>query len=436
VSSAKVISHCRGNHLKTIVPSALFINRVYPPDGAATGQILADLAITLTTLGWKVTVITSRTVTGAEEYEVCEGVEIVRLKALPFTRSSHWQRAISYLSFYPLVLWRALRLPRTDVVVTMTDPPLLLVMGVFLKWFKRNRLVHWAQDLYPEVAQTLGVVRAEGIFGRLLKYLSTWGVQHHDGIVCIGRCMRERLLARGIDDRSIAIIPNWINTEQVHPLQPDKNPFYSDNGLPSFPLVMYSGNLGLAHPFDAMLKAAKILSVKMPEAQIVFVGDGPNLSYVQSKAQQEQLTNVRFLPFQPREKLAESLSAATIHLASMHDEMVGLVVPSKVYGILAAGRPCIFLGPAQSEAAQLIREYQCGTVLPGSVDGAVLADTLIEWLNNPTRLQRAGANARRVAEQGSLENAARAFDALLKQFIQPSPLSEIPEPRISRTNAN
>lgn len=300
--------------MKTTHPSVLFINRVYPPDGAATGQILADLAVTLTTLGWKVTVITSRTVAGAEAKEFRQGVEVIRLKSLPFTRSSHWQRALSYLSFYPVVLWRALRLPRTAVVVTMTDPPLLLVLGVFLKWFKRNRLVHWAQDLYPEVAQTLGVVRPEGIFGRLLKKLSTWGLRHHDSIVCIGRCMRERLLARGIDERLIAMIPNWTDTEQVHPLEADKNPFCSDNALPQFPLVMYSGNLGLAHPFDAMLAAAKILSAKMPEAQIVFVGEGPNLPYVQSKAQQEQLTNVRFLPFQPREKLVESLSAATIHL--------------------------------------------------------------------------------------------------------------------------
>lgn len=404
---------------------------MYPPDSGATGQILFDLAITLTQLNWNVTVVTSRTKPEAAEKEICQGVEIVRIKTLPFTRSNHWLRALSYLSFYPLAFWRVLRLPRTDVIVTKTDPPLLLVLGVLLKWCKQNRLVHWAQDLYPEVAQMLGVVRTNSWFTWMLKALSTWGLKRQDAIICIGRCMRERLLVRGVSASLISVIPNWTNTNQVHPLSTEQNSFYDDHELPVFPLVMYSGNLGLAHPFGAILDAAKVLADSLPSAQIVFIGEGPQLAYVQSRVQQEQIANVRFLPFQPREKLAASLSAATLHLASMHDEMVGLVVPSKVYGILAAGRPCIFLGPIQSEAAQLIREHHCGTVLPAAVDGAVLAETLMEWLSDATRLQQAGANARRVAEQGSLDNAARLFDDLLKQLIKSSPLPEIPKPQIT-----
>jgi colanic acid biosynthesis glycosyl transferase WcaI len=403
--------------LKTALPTVLFINRVYPPDGAATGQILADLTIALTKSGWQVTVLTSRTISGSPERETRDGIQIERINTLPFTRSSHWQRALSYLSFYPLAFWRALRLPRTDFVITMTDPPLLLLLGVLLKWCKGNRLIHWAQDLYPEVAQSLGVIGKTGIFARLLKTLSTWGLQHHDAIVCIGRCMRERLFARGIADELIETIPNWTDTEQVYSIAPEKNSFLRDHDLPAFPLVMYSGNLGLAHPFDAMLEAAQILADTMPAARIVFVGDGPQLPYVQAKVQQGNLGNVQFLPFQPRERLAESLSAATIHLASMHDNMVGLVVPSKVYGVLAAGRPCIFLGPENSEAARLIQENYCGTVLPSDIKGAVLAEKIVEWLRDPVRLAVAGANARKVAEQGSLAHAVRSFDGLMKRLL-------------------
>ena len=229
--------------------------------------------------------------------------------------------------------------------------------------------------------------------------------------------MHDRMLARGIDESALIVIPNWADTNNVRPLPRAGNPFREANGIGDRPVVMYSGNLGVAHPFNAILDAAQLLQQKMPEALLLIVGDGPRLADVQARVEQEQLTNVQFFPLQPHDKLAESLSAADLHLACMYDELCGLVVPSKVYGILAAGRPCVFIGPEKSEAARVILENECGSVLPAKLNGNELAEVIIEWLGNPDRLLQAGTRARAAAEKGSLVNAALAFDHLLRRDL-------------------
>jgi glycosyltransferase involved in cell wall biosynthesis len=374
----------------------LFLNRVYPPDRAATGHMLADLARGLVRRGWRVSVVVANT-TAAPSRETLDGVEVHRVAGLPFTRASALRRALAYLSLYPGLFWRAWRIADVDVVVTKTDPPLVQLLGALLP----RPAVHWAQDIYPELAVELGVLKPG--MAAPLRALSTWCLRRHRTVVAIGRCMAERLAVRGLDRACIAVVPNWADTERVRPI--DAGGFRAEHGLHG-PVVMYSGNLGLAHPFGAMLDAAAAL----PEATIVFVGDGPRLGWVRDQVQRRGLANVRFLPFQPLERLAESLSAADLHLASMEPHLAGLVVPSKVYGILAAGRPCLFLGPADSEAARLIAAHGCGEVLAPDAD---LAASIRAWLDDPARREEAGNRARAAAEAGGLPAALDAFDRLL-----------------------
>src|SRR5262249_34950988 len=157
---------------------------------------------------------------------------------------------------YPALFWRAWRLPRTDVITTITDPPLQLVMGPVLAFLKGGRLIHWAQDIYPELAEQLGVLRPNGIMARLLRWMSTTALWRYDFIVAPGRCMKARLVGRGLPAERIYVMPNW-------PLQPLWQPgagngeeFRKANGIRDEFVVMYSGNLGLGHPFEAMVQAA------------------------------------------------------------------------------------------------------------------------------------------------------------------------------------
>ena len=405
--------------------SITILNRVYLPDEAATGQILAELAENLVLKGWDVTIITSQTIADSAPSERIHGVRVERVAGVPFTRKNNWRRALSYVSLYPALFWRGLTAGRADVIVTMTDPPLLLVLGAILAFLKGAKSVHWAQDLYPEVAETLGVIHPRGLVAHCLRWLSTVCLKNYDRIVCIGRCMRDRLRTRGISDTTIALIPNWADTEKVQPLARADNPFRQKIGLNGEPVVMYSGNFGLAHNFDAIIEAAAILSVEQPEVAVLFVGGGPRLAEVKASVERAGLQNVRFLPFQPKEDLAESLCAADLHLACMQEDMSGLVVPSKVYGILAAGRPCVFLGPSESEVARVVEEFDCGTVLSEKIDGRVLATTIGEWLQAQSKLRVAGLGARRAAEKYSLLQAAAAFDHVLREVLGLRP-AELP----------
>lgn len=396
-------------------PSILILNRVYPPADGATGQLLAELAPALVQSGHRVTVVASQVGAGLESSSMTDGVRVERVVGLPFTRASHWRRALSYLSLYPALLWRALRLPRADVVVTLTDPPLLLVLGVVVKTLKGSRHIHWAQDIYPELAEEMDVLSKGGKLAGLLRWVSSACLRHADGIVAVGRCMKSRLVGRGLDAAKIEVIPNW-----GHGDDPDKggalaDPFRTEHGLADRFVIMYSGNLGLAHPFEAILDAAELLQVSHPRALFLFVGSGPRLPWVRDQVARRGLANVRFLPFQPRARLAHSLAAADVHLASMLNELCGLVVPSKVYGVMSSGRPCVFLGPEESEVAQFILQNGCGSVLPRAT-GARLASCLGQWADDATLMRETRARVGVIAERVGLAAAAAGFGRVFAAF--------------------
>jgi glycosyltransferase involved in cell wall biosynthesis len=337
---------------------------------------------------------------------------------MAFTRASHWRRAIAYMTLYPALLWRAWRLPASDVVITMSDPPLLLVLGPLLKWMKGGRLIHWAQDLYPEVAEELGVLTKGGWLARFCRCLSTWALRQHDHVIAVGRCMKERLRQRGLHEEGISVLPNW--AAAVHAIAHADNPFRSEHGLKGRFVVMYSGNLGLAHPVEAILEAAAMIQSLRPEVLFLFVGAGPRLGWVKHRAEALRLNNVQFLPAQPIQKLAQTLSAGDLHLASMLPNLCGLVVPSKVYGVLAAGRPCVFLGPKESEVARIIEAYQCGSVIE-SVDGEALTRCVIEWAADRARLEAAGQRSAKVAKCFTLTGAVLSFREILDRTAPASP---------------
>jgi glycosyltransferase involved in cell wall biosynthesis len=390
--------------------SILFINRVYPPVTGATGQLLAELAPELARAGWRVTVLTAAPVSTAPRTEIREGVVVHRVAGLPFTRASHWRRALSYLSLYPALLGRAWCLPRHDIVVTMTDPPLLAVVGWLIALSKRSTAVHWAQDLYPELAEELGVLPLGGWMANALRWLSNMALGRCHTIVAVGRCMRERLIRRNVDPRRIQVIPNWGH----EPWKGSTNGFRQEHELEGRFVVMYSGNFGLAHPFEVIIEAISRMQSSHPHVLFLFVGEGPRLEWVKQEVAARNLKHVKFLPFQPRERLAETLGAADVHLATMESNLCGLVVPSKVSGVLAAGRACLFVGPPDSEAARLIREHDYGEVI-AEASGETLAARLIAWCEQPERLQRLRERAPSVTSALGRTAAVTAFNRVLNE---------------------
>ena len=388
----------------------LFINRVYPPASGATGQLLADLAPALVEHGFDVTVLTALPDATVPTSESISGVQVERVRSLPFTRDVIWRRVLAYLNLYFALLWRALRLPAADVVVAMTDPPLLLFLGPLIALLKRSRLVHWAQDLYPEVAEELGVLRRRGVIATICRSVSNFALKRNFKIVAVGRCMKQRLLDRRIPPRLLEVIPNWFPGSPTQTDAADGIAFRAEQKLWGKFLVMYSGNFGRAHSFDEILSVAQELQTKRPDILFVFVGDGPRLEEFKAKAAELSLSNLLLLPPQPLENVSETLAAADIHLVTMREELCGLVVPSKLYGVLNVSRPCIFIGPSESEAALLVQQNQCGSVVSQN-DSPALLNAILRWADDPHARKFAGARAKAAAT--NLPKAAQSFARVL-----------------------
>jgi colanic acid biosynthesis glycosyl transferase WcaI len=380
----------------------VFVNRFYAPDHSATSQMLTDLAAALAADGDEVHAVTSRlryddAAASLTPHERIDGVLVHRVRTSTFGRDHLPGRALDYLSFYVAATATLARLVRPgDVVVAKTDPPLVAVAAGWIAGRRGARLVNWLQDLFPEVAANLGIPPARGLGGRLLARLRDRSLRHAAANVVLGRLMCERVVALGVDPRKVAVIPNWADSALLSPMERDANPLRAEWRLEDKFVVGYSGNLGRAHEFRTVLGAAEALRAQA-DIVFLFVGGGALKETLAAAAGELALSNVRFEPYQAREALGRSLSAADVHLVTLRPELEGLVVPSKFYGIAAVGRPTIFIGDPDGEIGSVVREADCGIcVKQGDVDALVGAVAALR--DEPALRERMGRNARRLFE--------------------------------------
>ena len=334
----------------------LLLNQFFWPDSSATSQLLTDLARSLADQGHDVTAISS----GAGGYGITDtpagapAVRSLRVKALPFGRGTIG-RLLSYATFYTTAAWRGVRLPRQDVVLTLTTPPLLPLLGTLLKTVRGTRHVIWEMDMYPDVATDLGYFVRGGALDRIVGWLADLARSRADRIIALGDCMRTRLLARAIPADRITVAHNWADGSAIVPL--------ARVGKATELVVLYSGNLGLAHDLSTILAAMATLG-EDKRFRFLFVGSGGRRAELAAAAEQCKLTQVNLRPYVERDSLCESLAAGDIGLVTQREECCGSVVPSKVYGLLAAGRPVLYIGPAAATPALLIERFGCGWHIP------------------------------------------------------------------------
>ena len=385
------------------MPSILFINRVYPPESGATGRVLEYVAHGFVSAGWDVSVLTTAGEKSGAGVEIRNDVKVIRVPC-GFSKKNLIARALGYALMIPSLMLRALMLPRADVVVTKTDPPMLLVIGPFLKLVKGSKLIHWAQDLYPEIAEEAGLLPKEGAGAMVtgfVRLLSTLSMRSHDLTLAVGRCMAGRLKGRGIPEGRIRVVTNAGVEDDIVPVSHENNAFRKMHGLEGAFVVEYSGNLGRAHDFGTVLEAARLLEERGEQGvRFLFVGSGPGEGLLRGEVVRMGLRNIRFLPPQPAGSLSESLGAGDLHLVTMKSEMAGLVVPSKFYGVMAAARPCLFVGPEDSEVARVIREIGVGRVIQ-SGDGESLVSEILKYRAAPELLREEGARAARLQKENN-----------------------------------
>lgn len=354
-------------------PSLLFVNQHYAPDLASTGQHLTDLAEHLAAEGFEVHVLCSRGHYLSGEMDVPaeetrNGVEVRRVGTTAFGRDSQLGRMADYASFYVQVLWHLLTGPDYDRVVTLTTPPLLPVAAA-LAWVLRSRSYGiWSMDLHPEAEAAIGMIKPGGFLDRALRGLADWSYRKADFVVDLGSYMKGRIRDKDVPAESLHTIPVWNKKDEVYPVPPEENPLMEEVGLDDKFVVMYSGNAGLGHRFEEVLGAMKHFDGH-PEIHFLFVGSGPRKDQILGFAERQDLSNFEYLPYFPREQIKYSLSLADVHLLTLRDSFAGIAVPGKLYGILAAGRPVLMVGPNSSDSAETIRRHEVGTVVDPQRNG-------------------------------------------------------------------
>jgi colanic acid biosynthesis glycosyl transferase WcaI len=402
--------------------SIIFANRYFYPDHSATSQMLSDLAFHLASSGRVVRVLASR-----QRYddpqarlphaESKSGVFINRLATTRFGRSALLGRGLDYLSFYGSAWHSVLAWAKPgDILVVKTDPPLLCVAGMQAAKHHGLHLVNWLQDLYPEVATQLGVPLVKGPIAQALMQLRDVALRSAKANVVVGECMAEILRSRGVASDRILVIPNWCDDEEIRPVPRHDNPLRRAWSLEDRFIVGYSGNLGRGHEFDTVLAAAECLRSD-PRIVFLFIGGGSKFDELARRVRERKLDQLfRFLPYQERSALKHSLGVPDVHWISLMPELEGLMVPSKFYGIAAAGRPVIAVTAQDGELARLVRLHRCGIVVePGN--GEHLAAALRSFSADKCGLEDMGRRARTMLEahftrRQAFERWHRLFESL------------------------
>ncbi len=401
-------------------PHAAFVNRSYWPDAEATGQLLTELCEDLAG-EFRTTALCglpNKALDGAGDALAARergGVSIRRVGHTRFHKRSGLGRICNWLTFGARALWSGLWMKRPDVLVVETDPPFLCLVGRILRWRHRCKLVVYLQDIYPDIAVVLGALR-EGYATKAMRWQFRSAYRAADKLVVLSADMRQFLVEQGLPADKIEIVPNWVDTALVKPAA-GPNGFRAEHGLDGKFVVMYSGNLGRTQQLDKVVEAARLLKDRN-DVRFLFVGDGAMRAELEAAA--ADLPNVKFLGYQTKQKLGESLSAANLQLIPLHPAVTPYMMPSKLYGVLASGVPALVAAPPECELAEVVRSGQCGFVVPPDQPEA-LAKAVLRAAEDPARLAEMGANGRRLAEERYDRAVCTArFAALLRGLTAPA----------------
>lgn len=365
----------------------VLLNQFFWPDTVATAQLLTDLAPALAREN-QVTVICSAAGENGVNPDPGFGpnLKILRTRGIRFSHHG-LARIASYASYVGGTIWHCVRLSRTDIIFTLTTPPVLSTIGSIFAFLRGARHIIWELDVYPDIATDIGYYKPGGILDRLTGAVFDWSRRRADTMIVLGEDMKARILARGVREERIHVAENWADSREIVPQL-----------FPAGPLVIqYSGNLGLAHEVDTIAAAIERLA-NDPDFRFVFVGGGPQRPRLEARCRQKGIRNVEFKSYCARTDLSRSLGEGHLGLVTQLPQTSGSVVPSKIYGIMAAGRPLLYIGPQGATPAQHILRFQCGWhILPGDVDG--LVSLLGRLCRNRSLVSEAGARARHILEQ-------------------------------------
>jgi glycosyltransferase involved in cell wall biosynthesis len=394
----------------------LLFNEYYPPDTSATAKMAAQVAEKLAQRH-KVTALAGRPSYDPDEFYpfaflrrgTQNGVEVERVGSTAFPRHQMRRRVSNYLSYLALAVPRALAI-RPDIVLAMTDPPVAGIAGAFVARMSGRPFVYNIRDLYPDMAVGGNIVQPS-------RWVERWermhrrALQQADRVIVLGEDMRNRILSKGVSPDRVVVVRDGATFPASLPAR--DNPVVQEirSGFPF--VALHAGNLGFYGAWQTLLKAAEIL--RNENTGLVFIGDGANRAALQSSA--AALPNVRFLPFRPAEQIPHVMMAGDVHIVTVRRGLEGIVVPSKLYSILAAGRPVLAVAAPESDAARIVRDAGCG-ISADPDDPHAVAAALRQLRDQPARLQEMGRRAQETAEKYARVNELEKFAGIMEEAQQ------------------
>ena len=399
----------------------LLLNEYYPPDTSATAKMAAQVAETLAQRH-HVTVVAGRPSYDPDarypyallRRDIRNKVTIECVGSTAYSRHQMPRRVANYLSYLALAIPRALAL-RPDVILAMTDPPVAGIAGAFIARLAGRPFVYNIRDLYPDMAVGGDIVRASKWVARW-EALHRWALKQAACVIVLGDDMRDRILAKGVAPERVVVARDGTATTIAPAQMPERSDPIVQEIRHGFPfVVLHAGNLGFYGAWDILLAAAKILGNE--NTGFVFIGDGANRAALELSAR--DLPNVKFAPFRPVEQVAHVMMAGDLHIVTVKRGLEGVVVPSKLYSTLAAGRPILVVAPPESDAARIVVESGCG-VAADPDDPAAVATAIKELRAQPARLAEMGRRARETAAKYARVDELQRFVAIVEDAARPS----------------
>lgn len=396
-------------------PRLLVVNQYYWPGVEATAHLLTELCEALAD-EYEIRVLTGmlRGHSGLPRRELRNGVEIVRVPSTAFERANLGLRALNYATYIGSSLLHGLTGPRPDLVLTMTDPPMVGDVGLAIAKRYGSPLLVISEDVFPEIATQLGRLDNRLLVATLRQLIGLY-LRRADRVIAIGDTMRQRLEEKGAPADRIRVIPNWVDTEAISP-QPTDNPWARANKLTGKFVVMHSGNIGHAQNLETLVRATTFLR-DLDDLTVVLIGGGARYADLVHLAERLWADKMRSLPYQSRDVLSQSLSAAHLHFVGLAEGLAGFVVPSRLYGIMAAGRPIVVAADPESETAQVVERVGCGIVIPPSRP-ELLAEVIRDAYEGRYDLDAMGALGRAyVTEDADTRVALGRYRAVLRELV-------------------
>lgn len=397
----------------------LLLNLYYPPDTSATAKMAATVVQALSERH-DVTVLCGRPSYDPSERrpwrlsqtESTGRVKVLRVGSTDYPRFAMKRRVLNYLTYVGLAIPRALFV-RCDVVLAMTDPPFAGIVGVIVALLKNKPYIYNIRDLYPDMAVGGSIVEP-GLLSRVWEKMHRWALRRATRVIVLGEDMRARIVAKGVNPAHIEIVRD--GAEIAPPGAPlpelDQEVIRAIRGEDKF-VLLHAGNLGFYGAWETLISAVRAL--EQDGVGLVFVGEGAERSRVESLARDAR--NIRFLSFFPASKIPSVLSAPDAHLITVKRGLEGVVVPSKMYGILAAGKPIVAVAPQETDAVSLgIKHGFAASSDPDSPEST--ASVIRALANDPVKLQSMGAAARAIAPEYDRVKELRKFVKIIEEAVR------------------